>query len=120
MISVLLADTHPTYRRALALSLSEDESLQIVGQAGDLFGLEWTTTTLHPQVIVLNSTLLRELGYEGIKSLKQEGGGHVIIVHSMSISESVAPQGLIAVADAYVSKELQISALLDTIHTLVG
>jgi two-component system nitrate/nitrite response regulator NarL len=120
MISVLLADTHPAYRNALALSLSEDESLQIVGQAGDLFGLELTTATLHPQVIVLNSTLLRQLGSEGIGTLKQDEGGPVIVVLSMSTSEDVTPKDLIAMVDGYVSKELAISALLDTIHSLAG
>lgn len=120
MISVLLADTHPTYRSALALTLADDETLQIVGQGGDVYGLQLMTATLHPQAVVLNSTLLKELGYEGIKRLKQEGGSPVIIVLSMTTRDAIAPQTLLDLVDAFVSKELKVSALLDAIHNLVA
>ena len=119
MIRVLLADTHPAYRNALVQSLSEDESLQIVGQAGDLYGLEWTTATVRPHVIVLNSTLMRELGREGINNLKQEGGPAIIVL-SMSTGSGGAPEAFTAGADAYVSKELEVSALTEAIKRLAS
>ena len=62
-ITVLLADEHKMYREALALTLSQDPRIQVVGQCGNGLEAEKLFGTLKPDIALIDITVHAARGF---------------------------------------------------------
>jgi two-component system, NarL family, response regulator DegU len=62
-ISVLLADEHKMYREALALTLSQDSRIQVVGQCGNGLEAEKLFSSLRPDIALIDITVHAARGF---------------------------------------------------------
>jgi DNA-binding NarL/FixJ family response regulator len=114
---LLLADDQMNVRSALRLLLSQNDSLQIVGEAADATSLLQAVAQKHPDLVLLDwelpglppEQLLRLLWYER-PSLK---------IIAMSSRPEAEPQALAAGIHAFLSKSQPPERVLSIICTLL-
>jgi two-component system response regulator DesR len=114
MYRILLADSNPTPRSALALLLETRLDAQIVGQVSSMESLLCEAAATHPDLIILDWELPGEPARERIAALRQKAP------HACILASSVRPESasLIEGADAFVCKTDLPETILQTIRTL--
>jgi len=80
-ISVFVVDDHTLFRRGLVALLSQDEGLQVVGEAGDAGEALRLVPGLQPDVILLDNHLPGVAGVDAVGSLRRAApAGHVLML----------------------------------------
>jgi DNA-binding NarL/FixJ family response regulator len=101
---ILIVDDHPLMRKGLALSLSEDPSLEVVGQAADAEEALSAFDTLDPDVAVVDVSLPGMSGLELIKHLIAIKSDLIVLVVSRHDEVLYAERAIRAGARGYVMK----------------
>lgn len=114
-IRVLLVDDHPLYRRGIAAALAEEESIEVVGEAGDgLEGIE-KTRELMPDVVVLDLLMPRCGGLEACQALQTELPQINVLVLTISDKESDLFSAIKFGAKGYLLKDAEAEELAQAI-----
>jgi DNA-binding NarL/FixJ family response regulator len=116
-VRVLLVDDHVLLRRSLALLLSLEPDLQVVGEAGDGHRAIELTRALMPDVVLMDISMPGMNGIEATRVIRAEAPGVTVIGLSMYERSEQAKPMLDAGAAAYVSKTDPPEALLAVIRT---
>jgi DNA-binding NarL/FixJ family response regulator len=118
MRKVLLVDDHPVVRAGLRQLLSQENDLDVCGEAGTAVEA-LTRCAGHPPDIVLIDMLLDESGnsLELIRELRARHPALRIVVLSMYAEEIYATAARQAGADAYVMKQAKPEVLLEALRS---
>ena len=81
MTTVLIVDDHPTFRRT-ARALLEEEGFDVVGEAADGASAIEATTSLRPDVVLLDVYLPDIDGFDVVAQLTRNGRPPVIVLTS--------------------------------------
>src|ERR1700733_7555266 len=103
-ISVVIADDHEIFRDGLALMLSKQETVKLVGQAGDGLELIRLVDETRPDMVLTDIKMPRMDGIVAAKQLLQKYPGLKIIALSMYEEESLIVEMLEAGARGYLLK----------------
>jgi len=114
-IRVVIADDHSLLRRGLR-QLLEDESIEVVAEAGDLDAAQRFVRGHRPDVLVLDLNMPGGSSLEAIAPMRAESPGTQIVVLTMQNEPAYARQALSAGALGYVLKEAADAELVEAVR----
>ncbi len=104
-MKILIADDHVVVRRGLRQVLSEQEGLDVVGEAWDAPSTLELVHELDWDLLVLDVSMPGRSGIEVLKLVKQEYPGRPVLILSMHPEEQFAVRAFKAGASGYLTKE---------------
>lgn len=116
-INLLVIDDHSLFRRGLIALLSQDGRFRLSGQAGDC-GDAMRCCSEKPDVILLDNHLPGVRGIDGIASLKEAYPAARILMLTVSENEEDLAAAMLAGADGYLLKTVEIEQLCDSIEKI--
>ncbi|TMK39271.1 MAG: response regulator transcription factor [Actinobacteria bacterium] len=103
-VRVFLCDDVPEFRSLMRFALEEDESIEVVGEAGNgAAGVEGVRAT-RPDVVLLDLSMPLCDGLEAIPQIRRAAPDCAIVVLSGLRAEPIAPTVLAQGAHAYIGK----------------
>lgn len=117
-ISLIIADDHEIFRDGLALMLSKQDAIVLVGQARDGKELLQLTAEKKPDVVLTDIKMPLLDGIAATKLLLKENPGLKIIALSMYEEENLIVEMLEAGAKGYLLKNADKKEILEAIHTV--
>ena len=117
-ISYIIADDHAIFRQGIKFSLSEDKSLQCIGEAGDGDELMKLLHNGLPDVILMDLKMPGTDGVPATKEIKRLYPGIKVIVLTMYDDEQYIIHMLDIGANAYLVKNTEPSEIINAIHTV--
>ena len=118
-IRLLIADDHEIFRDGLALMLSKQDTLSLVGQAGDGRELLQLATDHKPDLVITDIKMPRLDGIAASKLLLKQDPALKIIALSMFDEENLIVEMLEAGAKGYLLKNADKKEILEAIFTVV-
>ena len=117
-ITVLIADDHPGFRRALETALRHAPGLTLVGCAHDGEEAVLMSTTLRPRVVVMDLAMPGMSGVEATRRLMAQRKPPAVV--ALSGSRELMRDAIAAGASSTLLKEADLSELLATIRLAAG
>ena len=117
-ISLVIADDHEIFRDGLALMLSKQDNVKLVGQAGDGLELVRMVDEASPDMVLTDIKMPRMDGIAAARQLLQLYPGLKIIALSMFEEEDLIVEMLEAGARGYLLKNADKKEILDAIVTV--
>ncbi len=105
--TILVIDDHPLMRKGILQLIAMEDSLRLIGEAGDgQHGLE-LARRLHPDLILLDLNMRGLSGLETLKALKVSDPEARVIILTVSDHEDDVVSALRAGADGYLLKDME-------------
>ncbi|MHA4807817.1 response regulator transcription factor [Flavitalea flava] len=117
-ISLIIADDHEIFRDGLALMLSKQDAIVLVGQAGDGKELLRLVEEKKPDVVLTDIKMPLLDGIAASKLLLKDNPNLKIIALSMFEEENLIVEMLEAGAKGYLLKNADKKEILEAIHTV--
>lgn len=115
---VLIVDDHDIVRKGLAMLLSRQEDLLVVGEAGTVAEAVKKAQELEPDVVVLDIRLPDGSGVEACREMRDNNKDiKVLMLTSYSDDEAVMGS-IMAGASGYLLKEIRSQEIVDAIRTV--
>ncbi|MFA5535628.1 MAG: response regulator transcription factor [Bacillota bacterium] len=118
-ITVMVVDDHPLLREGLIKILSLDDSIEVVGEAGDGETSITMAEALRPQVILMDINLPGMNGIVACQKLKQELPETQIIILTVCEEERQVLEVVRAGANGYLLKDVEPEMLIQSIKDAV-
>jgi two-component system, NarL family, nitrate/nitrite response regulator NarL len=115
-IRLMVVDDHTLFRRGLVSLLAGDDSLQVVGEAGDAGDALRQVGAQVPDVILLDNHLPGVRGIDALPGLKEAAPCARILLLTVSEDEQDLAAALRAGAQGYLLKSIDGDQLVDAIH----
>jgi two-component system NarL family response regulator len=118
-IRVVIADDHVLYRRGLQMVVSQEDDIDIVGEAGDGKEAVDRTIELLPDVVLMDVRMPMTSGIEACQTIKAVVPSTKIIMLTMSDEESDLYEAVKAGANGYLLKDVpgeEIAAGVRAVH----
>jgi two-component system response regulator NreC len=116
-IRLVIADDHEIFRDGLALMLSKQQDIELIGQAGNGRELISLVNELHPDVVMTDVKMPVMDGIEATRTLLSDNPDLNIIALSMFDEENLIVDMLEAGAKGYLLKNADKQEILDAIHS---
>jgi len=113
MIRVLLVDDHEVFLQGLALLLSRDERLDVVGTATNGADAVQLATALHPDVVLLDVVMPGMDGFAAAEELRAREPGAAVVLVSGLDEEAASARAASVGAAAFVTKAEAVARLPD-------
>ena len=104
MIRLLIADDHPAYRRGLELMLAGSADIEIVGEADTGGRAVELTTSLTPDVVLMDLRMPDLDGIEATRRLTRSGSTAAVVVLTMFEDDDLVFAAMRAGARGYLLK----------------
>ena len=117
-LKVVLADDHTLVRQGIETLLSGNDSLEIVGQAGDGYEALELIEKHEPDIAILDISMPRLNGLEATRKMAEKGLDTDVIFLSMYDDEGYIRRAIKTGASGYLLKEDAIEELEDAIDSV--
>ena len=114
-ISIVLADEHPLYREALAVSLRQSSQIRVIGQSSTGPQAEELFRSLRPDILVIDVTMHTSKGFETSDSILRWDPGARIIWLSTFLRESYYKRAHESGIKGYLAKSMSFAQMLEAI-----
>ena len=104
-IRVLIVDDHAVVRSGLHLLLDAEESIEVVGEAGDVRTAVFEAREKKPDVVLMDVVMPDQSGIEGVPLVLKEAPDAKVLVLSMQDDPRYVREAFAAGACGYVLKE---------------
>jgi DNA-binding NarL/FixJ family response regulator len=104
-VRVLLVDDHTMVRRGLRKILESTNVIDIVGEAGDGMAAVEASSSLQPDVVLMDVSLPTMNGIEATRRIRAAAPGTHVLMLSMHADEHYIHKSLAAGAQGYVLKD---------------
>lgn len=115
VVTIVVAEDHPVFRRGLAEVIGADPSLRIVGEAGDGTAALELVRRWRPRIALLDISLPKASGLAVAEAVRAEGLGAEVVMLTMYKDPSIFRKALDAGVRGYVLKD---SAAIDIVACL--
>ncbi len=115
MNRILLADSNPTLRSALALLLETRLSAQIVGQVSSMESLLWEAAATQPDLIIVGLELPGKPARERMLALREKAPRACILLASTRLESANLTEG----TDAFLCETDPPETILNTIQKII-
>ena len=117
-IRVVIADDHVLYRRGLQMVVSQEDDIDIVGEAGDGHEAIRRTEELLPDVVLMDVRMPRRSGIEACTAIKELVPSTKIVMLTISDEESDLYEAVRAGANGYLLKDVPGEQIADGIRAV--
>ena len=117
-IRVFLADDHKILRESLVILLSQQEDMEVIGEAADGLEAFRKIESLNPDIAVIDISLPKLNGLDLSEKLRREFPETKIIILTMHKSEDFVTRALHAGVKGYVLKDNALEELIQSIETV--
>ncbi len=104
-ISVLLAEDHASFRKSLKWLIESDGDIEVVGEAKNGFEAVSLTTSLHPEVIVMDIAMPLVNGLEATQQIMATSPASRVIILSSHPDPEYVQQAMVFGASGYLIKQ---------------
>jgi DNA-binding NarL/FixJ family response regulator len=115
-ISVLLADEHKMYREALALTLSQDPRIRVIGQCGNGVEAESLFSSLKPDIALIDITVHAARGFTTANHILSKYPEARIIGLSTFFTHAYAMRIVATGGKGYLTKSMSYVHILEAIR----
>jgi two-component system nitrate/nitrite response regulator NarL len=115
-VRLVVVDDHTLFRRGLVALLASDESLLVVGEAGDSGDAIRQASAQQPDVILLDNHLPGVRGIDALPGLKEAAPNARILLLTVSEDAADLAAALRAGAHGYLLKTIEGEQLAQAIH----
>ncbi len=116
-IRVIIADNHPAFREGLLRLLSDEDGLEIIGQAADGEEVVKLTKELKPDVAIIDVAMSRLSGIEATKIIRAESPDTAVLIISAFNYQKDVLASLRAGAAGYLTKDTPIRELAAAVRS---
>ena len=117
-IKIYLADDHKILRESLNILLSQEEDIEVAGEAEDGLSVEDGLRRSPADILILDISMPKRSGLDVAKNLSREYPELKIIFLTMHKSEEIVAEAFESGAKGYVLKENALEELVKAIHTV--
>ena len=117
-LRLLIVDDQPLIRRGLAMMLSTEPDIEIVGQAGDGREAIELAAALEPDVIVMDLQMPRVSGVVATREITARDSGTRVVVLTTFDHDELVFEAIRAGAQAYLLKDASEAEVLETIRAV--
>jgi two-component system, NarL family, response regulator NreC len=117
-VRILIADDHPSVRRAVARLLSGEPSMEVCGEVANGDEILSRVVELRPDLVLLDVSMPGANGLEVARLLRQQCPLTKIMILSQHDLQHLRPSALEAGADGCVDKAQIVAELLPAIQAL--
>ncbi|MFB6214554.1 MAG: response regulator transcription factor, partial [Candidatus Bipolaricaulia bacterium] len=117
-LTLVLADDHTLVRQGIETLLSGNESLEIVGQAGDGYEALDLIEAQEPDIAIIDISMPRLNGLEATRKIVEKGLDTDVIFLSMYDDEGYIRRAIKTGASGYLLKEDAIDELEEAIESV--
>ncbi len=118
VIGVVLCDDVPQLRMLLRFALEDDDSIEVLGEAGDGAEGVQLVTELRPSVVIVDLAMPGMDGLEAIPMMRAASPDTAILVFSGFVSDGIADQVIALGADRYLEKGSDMDLVAQTVIEL--
>jgi two-component system nitrate/nitrite response regulator NarL len=118
-VRLLVVDDHTLFRRGLVALLAADDSLQVVGEAGDAAEAVRKAQALQPDVVLLDNHLPGATGIQSLGELREAAPAAKVVLLTVSEDEQDLQQALRGGAHGYLLKTIEGDVLAQSIHRVM-
>lgn len=119
-IKIYLADDHKMLRESLNILLSQEEDIEVVGEAEDGLAVENGLRKTPVDLLILDISMPKRSGLDVAKNMAKENPDLKIIFLTMHKSEEILAEAFESGAKGYVLKENAFEELIKAIHTVMN
>ncbi|HAX47382.1 MAG TPA: response regulator transcription factor [Ignavibacteria bacterium] len=120
MINILIADDHAVVRRGIKQILSDENDMQVLGEASNNEELISQLGDQPWDLIILDITMPGKSGLDSIIEIKQKKPDTKILILSMHPEEEIAISAIKSGADGYLNKESVPGELLRAVRKVAS
>src|SRR3954470_6318076 len=120
VVSVLVVDDHPALRAGLEQLLDQEAGYRLIGAVSSEAELAVALERDRPDVVVMDYALTRGDGLSACFRLKQRPHPPGVVLYSAYVDDVFAVPATLAQADAIVSKNDPVGALLTTVDAVAA
>ena len=117
-IRVLIVDDHAVVRSGLHLLLDAEESIEVVGEAGDVRTAVFEAREKKPDVVLMDVVMPDQSGIEGVPLVLKEAPDAKVLVLSMQDDPRYVRAAFEAGASGYVLKEAADTEVVEAVRTV--
>ncbi len=117
-IKIYLADDHKILRESLNILLSQEEDIEVVGEAEDGLAVEEGLRKTAADILILDISMPKRSGLDVAKNVVREYPDLKIIFLTMHKSEEILAEAFESGAKGYVLKENAFEELIKAIHAV--
>src|SRR5437867_2685853 len=118
IITILIADDHPVFRKGLRDIIAEDPDLTIVREVGEGDRVVDSIHELGPDVLLLDLNMPRKNGLEIASSLRDEKHPVKIIILTLHKEEGIFNKAMDAGVQGYILKEAAARDIIEGIKAV--
>lgn len=119
-IKIYLADDHKILRESLNILLSQEEGIEVTGEAEDGLAVEEGLRKTPADILILDISMPKKSGLDVAKNMVKENPDLKIIFLTMHKSEEILAEAFESGAKGYVLKENAFEELIKAIHTVMN
>jgi two-component system, NarL family, response regulator LiaR len=117
-IRILIVDDHIVVRKGLRMLLKSDPALEVIGEAGNGLEAIEQTSTLKPDLILMDLQMPKMNGIDAIQAIKQHDPAiKILVLTSFADDQNVFP-AIKGGASGYILKDALPDELLEAIHRI--
>ena len=117
---ILIAEDHTLLRAGLRALLAQEPDIEVVGEADNGQDAIGSTSTLAPDLVLMDLTMPGTNGIEAISEIKRRNPGIRILVLTLHRAEEYIHESLKAGADGYILKDATHEELRVAIHSVLN
>lgn len=120
MIKVLLADDVQILRAGLRAVLAQDESINVVGEAGNGREAYEMAVRLQPDVVLMDMRMPEFDGGYGTRQIKEKLSNVKVLVLTTFDDKETVEKAMASGADGYILKEMDNEQIINSIKAVAG